>query len=116
MANEIEVFRITPKVGHCYQYIEATRSKHMPGGDHRYYSTNEPIYVGMFTKREYIPLGGNPLDIFNDGNEEHEVIHSYNRTTCFIEVECQVPGPGLQGGKRKSRRLHKKSKKTRGRR
>jgi hypothetical protein len=158
MANEIEVFRITPEEGKCYEHIEATRSQYIGAGNRRYFSTNQPRYVGRFIRHESQGYGdgGHSWDIFKDGGEENRVDYSYEGNTCFIEVPCKLnfkskarnqalrnvyesktgtpanPGAGpanlirsfagikvprgAEGGKRKSRRLHKKSKKTRGRR
>jgi hypothetical protein len=126
MAREIEVFRLTPQEGSCYQHVEATRSEHR-GGKYRYFSINQPRYVGEFIREER--QGGHRetvRDIFKDGDKENYVDSSYEGNTCYIRVDCPeaVPGPGIQGGKRKktrggkrnTRRLHKKSKKTRSRR
>lgn len=158
--GEIEVFRITPQVEKCYQHVEATRSQYLGGGKRRYFSTNQPRYVGKFVRTERTGWGdgGVVTDIFNDNGKENRVEYSYEGNTCFIEVPCisqminqkarnqalrnvyekttgesAAPGSapanlirsfmgikvpkGAQGGgkKRTTRKLHKKSKKTRSR-
>ena len=158
--GEIEVFRIIPEEGLCYQHIEATRSQYMGGGIRRYFSTNQPVYVGRFVRSERWGHGdgGGAADIFNDNGTENRVNYSYEGNTCFIQVPCRLdvsskarnqalrnvyekgtgtpagPGSGpanlirkyanirvpkgAKGGsrRRKTRKLNKKSKKTRGRR
>jgi len=109
--GEIEVLSyIKPKVNQCYQHIEATRSESI-GGKTRYFSTNEPRYVGKFIKQERFGSGnsGYTTDIFNDNGKENRVDYSYEGYTRFIKVPCN----SAEGGKRKTRRMRKKSKKTR---
>jgi hypothetical protein len=54
--NEIEVFRITPIVGRCYQHVEATREQGY-GTNLRYFTTNAPRYVGRFVEQRTTGLG-----------------------------------------------------------
>ena len=158
MANEIEVFRIKPEVDKCYEHIEATRSEYVGQGTYRYFSSNQPRYVGKFIRQERRGYGdgGEVWAIFNDNGRENRVDYSYEGNTCFTEVPCKLnlnskaknqairnvyenktgqstkPGngpanlirsyagikvpKGAEGGSRKTRRLRKKSRKTRTRR
>lgn len=158
MANEIEVFRIKTEVDKCYEHIEATRSEYVGQGTYRYFSTNQPRYVGKFIRQERYGYGdgGEIIDVFSDNGKEVRVNYSYEGFTCFIEVPCKLNlnskaknqavrnvyekktnqsaahghGPanlirsyagikvpkGAEGGSRKTRRLRKKSRKTRARR
>lgn len=83
--GEIEVFRIEPKVGKCYEYIEATRK-------HRYlqtyYSTNKYKYVGKFVKTRRFDRDDVTYIFDNDG-EKVEVELSYEGMSCFKEVDCK---------------------------
>jgi hypothetical protein len=90
--GEIEVFRISPKVDKCYEHIEATRSQYMGGGNHRYFSTNKPRYVGKFVKqmRQGYGNGGTVWDIFNQNGKENRVDYTYEGYTCFNEVPCKI--------------------------
>ena len=38
--TEVEVFRLTPEVGKCYQYAEATREEEDENLRTRYFTTN----------------------------------------------------------------------------
>lgn len=89
--GETEVFRISPVVDKCYEHIEATRSQYM-GGNHRYFSTNQPRYVGKFVRQERRGYGdgGEVWAIFNDNGTENRVDYSYEGYTCFIEVPCNL--------------------------
>jgi len=89
-AGEIEVFRISPEVGKCYQHIEATRDVIIGLGERRYFSTNTPLYVGKFVRhlRYGYGNGGETHAIFNKGGDEIIVKYSYAGNTCFIEVPC----------------------------
>ena len=107
---EMEIFRTNPEEGKCYEHIEATRSQHMRGMDNRrYFSTNQPRYVGKFIREERSGYGdgGQVWAIFNDNEKENRVKYSYEGNTCFIEAPCK----GAQGGKRT--RKSRKNKKTR---
>ena len=118
-AGEIEVFRISPEVGKCYEYVEATRSVYLGGGNHRYFSRNKPVYVGTFVRqvRYGYGNGGEVHAIFNKGGEEITVKYSYEGYTCFIEVDCKTKT--TEGGRRKrkhtSKRKNNKKSKTRSR-
>ena len=106
---EMEIFRISPEEGKCYEHIEATRSQYIRGGNRRYFSTNQPRYVGKFIREERSGYGdgGQVWAIFNDNGTENRVEYSYEGNTCFIEAPCK----GAQGGKRT--RKSRKNKKTR---
>jgi hypothetical protein len=107
---EMEIFRISPEEGKCYEHIEATRSQYMRGmANRRYFSTNQPRYVGKFIREERSGYGdsGQVWAIFNDSGTENRVKYSYEGNTCFIEAPCK----GSQGGKRT--RKSRKNKKTR---
>jgi hypothetical protein len=120
MSGEKEVFRISPIVGKCYEHIEATRNEWIEGkhgirGEYRYFSTNQPTYVGKFLRLERYGSGdgGEVVAVFSNNGREVQVSYSYEGFTCFIEVPCRSGG----GSKfRKSRKLNKKTKKTRRRR
>ncbi len=88
--GEIEVFRITPRVGLCYQHVEATRSVYLGRGEHKYFSINEPRYVGKFVRevRTGWGDGGSTTAIFDDNGKENRVEYSYEGNTCFIEIPC----------------------------
>ena len=90
--GEIEVFRITPVEGNCYEHIEATRSQYIGGGNHRYFSRNAPRYVGKYIKtlRYGYGDGGSVIAVFQDGLTENRVDYSYEGNTCFIEVRCRI--------------------------
>lgn len=107
---EMEVFRISPEEGKCYEHIEATRSQYVGGNVNRkYFSTNQPKYVGKFIRVEQSGYGdgGQVWAIFNDDGRDNRVEYSYEGTTCFIEAQCKA----AQGGKRT--RKSRKNKKTR---
>lgn len=107
-AGEVEVFRITPQVGKCYQHVEATRDDYIQG-KRRYFSTNTPRYVGVFLRHEQYGQrnGADHYDFFDDNGTENKVTYSYEGMTCFIEVPCPNGG-----GMRKSG-MRKRSKSTR---
>jgi len=90
--GEQEVFNIHLEEGKCYEHIEATRI--LPpneGGEHRYFSTNVPRYVGRFVKNETIMYGGYAAEryaIFNNRLEEIRILYDNRGRTCFIEVPC----------------------------
>jgi hypothetical protein len=90
MPGEIEVFRINPQVGRCYQHIEATRSQSNGLGFFSFFSTNQPRYVGKYIREESGGEGGEIQDIFDDNGTENRVNYSYQGNTCFIEVPCKL--------------------------
>jgi len=114
-AGETEVFRISPQVGRCYQHVEATRSEYVGGGNHRYFSTNRPTYVGTHVRdeRQGYGDGGSYTSIFNNNGREVHVDYSYAGFTCFIEVPCVVGGGGKSRKTRKLNKRRTKSKKVR---
>lgn len=90
--GETEVFRLTPEIGKCYEHAEATRREYIGGGQSRYYTTNEPKYVGEFMKtlRYGYGDGGTVISHFLDSKTvtENKVDYSYAGDTCFREVPC----------------------------
>jgi len=115
-AGEVEVFRITPEVGKCYEHIEATRTDPNAGRFTSYFSTNQPTYVGKYihsyskgelieeieipgghgrTRREIVERA-TTYDVFDDNGKETRIKYSEEGNTCFIEVPCKT-----QGGMRK---------------
>jgi hypothetical protein len=112
--GEIEVFRITPEEGKCYEHIEATRSQYIGNGNRRYFSRNAPRYVGKYIKtlRYGYGDGGSVIAVFQDGPTENRVDYSYEGNTCFIEVPCRDSRGGMRS-KRKTRKNKKRSKKSR---
>ena len=115
-AGEVEVFRITPEVGKCYEHIEATRSvEAKQGPDHRYFSTKQRSYVGKFVKnvKEGSGNGIEHFAIFDDNGKENKIQYSYKGFTCFIEVECKTGGGKRKTGMRKRSRRTRRKLKTR---
>ena len=90
--KEIEVFRITPVVGKCYETAENTR-KEGSWPNEKYYTINTPRYVGKFIKQIRSGWGDSAsiTDIFfNDEiNKEVYVPLSYEGRTSYREVECK---------------------------
>jgi hypothetical protein len=88
-AGEIEVFRINPEVGKCYEHVEATRNDNTDWEHVRYFSTNEPRYVGEFVRAERQGYRNSSTYscFFKIGRAENRVDYSYEGT-CFIEVPC----------------------------
>ena len=114
-SGEIEVFRISPEEGKCYEHIEATRLQYIGAGKSRYFSSNQPRYVGKFIRKERgYGDGGKAWAIFNDNDRENRVEYSYEGNTCFTEVPCKL-NKGAKGGSKKTRksRKTKKSRKNR---
>jgi len=132
--GEIEVFRIPPEEGKCYEHVEATRDVYVRGEgtkyfSRKYFSTNKPKYVGKFIEFKQYGRGDGATysSFFNRDGEKVEIPHSYDMYTCFIETKClineeryagiKVPNSAKGGSKslRKTRKLNRKSKKSRGR-
>ena len=118
---EVEVFRITPEKGKCYKTAEFTRqtgSYSKP--PERYYTTNEPRYVGQFLGTVIMGSGdGMTADSYfvDEGGKENRVSHSYEGRTSFIQVLCGLTAANkARGGKTRSSRKRKthtlKSKRT----
>lgn len=87
---EIEVFRITPEIGKCYEHVEATREQGRWPNE-RYFTTNTPRYVGRFIKQVQKGFGDNSSirDYFQDNNGNEQIVdYSYEGKTCFREVPC----------------------------
>lgn len=89
--GETEVFFISLEKGKCYEHAEATRSEYV-GGKWRYFTTNVPKYVGEYTKQRRSGSGDGMevYSYFKDSRtgETHEIAHSYEGNTCFLEVPC----------------------------
>jgi hypothetical protein len=85
--GEIEVFQITPEVDKCYEHVEATRLEIIVPGKFRYFTTNQPRYVGKFIRKELHGSGDGQesINIFDNGR----VNYSYEGYTCFNEVPCR---------------------------
>lgn len=77
---EIEVYRLTPEEGKCYEYAECTR-KEGSWPNEQYYTTNSLIYVGKFIRHESKGYRDNAehWDVFENGI----VTYSYSGNTCF---------------------------------
>ena len=92
MSKEIEVYRIIPTIGECYETIEWTRSTG-PWDNKKYYSTLKPRYVGKFLRSEPIIQMGEPSQVYifyNDITNTEDILGlSYEGTTCFMPVECK---------------------------
>jgi hypothetical protein len=89
--TEVEVFRITPEVGKCYEYAESTRTQGRYPNQRRF-TINTPLYVGRLTRTETGGYGDNgwKRDYFQDNTgTEHVVNYSYEGNTCFREVDCR---------------------------
>jgi hypothetical protein len=114
-AGEVEVFRITPEVGKCYEHIEATRTLNIRGGDRKYYSENQPAYVGKFLRHERYGAGNGmeTFAFFDDNGKENKVEYSFEGNTCFIEVKCKSGGGMRKSGMRKRSRKSRRKLKTR---
>jgi hypothetical protein len=99
--GETEVFRIELEVGKCYEHVEATRDVYAGGGNHRYFTTNVPRYVGRYTetKRYGYGDGGSAIAYFYDSStkRQNQVSYSYAGYTCFREVPCII-GPEERRG------------------
>jgi hypothetical protein len=129
-AREFEVFQIRPEVDKCYEHIEATRKEYIGDGKSRYFTTNQPRYVGKFIRKESYGSGDGQetIYIFDNGS----VTNTYEGYTCFTEVPCREVEEKTEekkkswfsrffsGGyrkrkttKRKNRKLKSKSKKSR---
>jgi len=81
-----EVFRLTPKLGKCYMYAEATsRQGHWPR--EKYFTTNELQYVGVFKAHDY----ATHIGVFDNYGTEVQVNYSYEGNTCFIEIPLPTP-------------------------
>ena len=85
--SEIEVYRITPEVGKCYETAEYTR-KTGKYPNEKYFTMNTPKYVGKFVKTEQYGMGDGAkiFSVFNDNGNLKTVAYTYEGTTCFREV------------------------------
>jgi len=86
-----EVFRLTPILGKCYMYAEAT-SRQGSYPTHKYFTTNELHYVGVF--KEHLQYGYHDnaihIGVFDNYGTEVRVNYSYEGNTCFIEVPTPI--------------------------
>ena len=89
-AAEVEVFRIMPTPGKCYEHAEYTREvgRHP---DTRYYFRGQPRYVGKHIRdeRRGYGNGGEYFSFFDDNGTVNRVEYSYENRTCFKEVPCR---------------------------
>lgn len=85
--SEIEVYRMTPKVGKYYETAEYTRKTGIYPNE-KYFTTNTPKYVGKFVKTEQYGLGdgAKAYSVFNNNGNLETVAYTYEGTTCFREV------------------------------
>lgn len=98
-AGEIEVFRLTPIVGRCYEYVFANRSifpptnYHNPGepNNRLYYTTSPYIYAGRFVSghTQGYGDGSTHYDIFDNNGTQVRVDYDYEGNLCFREVPCK---------------------------
>lgn len=109
-AGETEMFFIILEVGKCYEHAEATRKTYEGDGEHRYFTSNQPVYVGKFVRIEKTGSGDwvESTAFFNNQGNEVKIKYSYEGNTVFREVECK----GNSGGRRKSKKQKRKVKKT----
>lgn len=87
--EEIEVFRLTPELHKYYETALLTR-KEGRYPDEKYYSTNEPKYVGEFMVQIRTGYGDGMqvVDVFkNEKGERVNVYYTYEGTTAYREVE-----------------------------
>ena len=106
--NEVEVFRITPTSGQCYEHAEYTRMEGVYP-DERYYFHGKPEYVGKHIRDERIGSGngGKYFSLFDNNGTINTVEYTYAGHTCFKEVSCWT-----NGGKRR-RHKSKRARRTR---
>lgn len=87
--KEIEVFRLTPKLGKYYETVLLTRREgRFP--DEKYYTIHTPQYVGKFVvqMRSGYGDGVQVVDIFeNEKGEKVNVYYTYEGTTAYREVK-----------------------------
>ena len=101
--NEIEVFRLTPEVGKCYEYAESTRKLGRYPNE-RYFTRNIPQYVGRYVRSDGRASPHMPAaNVFQDNyGKEHMIWGNEDETTCFREVPCLPEEvPSLQNLSRK---------------
>jgi hypothetical protein len=91
--GEIEVFRITPTPGKCYEHAECTRQTGytLRDQDVRYYFRGQPRYVGKHVSHhtEGDRDDRHTWDIFDDNGRVNRVDYSYEGRTSFREVPCR---------------------------
>ena len=112
-AAEVEVFRIEPTPGKCYEHAEYTRQEGRYPDKERYYFRGQPKYVGKHVShhRDGYGDGSHSWDIFDDNGKENRVDYSYEGHTSFREVDCKA---NAKGGKRRrtSKRTRRNRRKT----
>ena len=87
--EEIEVFRLIPKLNKYYETALLTR-KEGKYPNEKYYTTNTPRYVGKFIVQIRLGFGDGVqvTDIFeNENNDKVNVYYTYEGTTAFREVK-----------------------------
>ena len=89
-AAEVEVFRITPTPGKCYEHAEYTRQEGRYPAT-RYYYSGQPRYVGKHIRdeRRGFGNGGEYFSFFDDNGTVNRVDYSYEGHTSFREVPCR---------------------------
>tara|TARA_B100000902_G_C27032491_1_gene775172 strand:+ start:84 stop:494 length:411 start_codon:yes stop_codon:yes gene_type:complete len=117
MTDEIEVFRIKPKVRKCYKHAESTRMiwNEYPEPN-KYYTTNTPRFVGRFIRMEDEGTPGSTVKgEFKDDSTGEKNTVVFSDDTCFIEVPCGTADSkcNIMGGKKKRKSLKKKRKSKR---
>ena len=92
--NEIEVFRIPPKIGKYYYTTKYTR-KTGKYPNEKYFSTNPLRFVGSYIKEIRHGHGDGYLvqAVFNNNRSEIIVDYDYEGTVCFLETndKSQMP-------------------------
>jgi len=90
--EEIEVFRLTPKLNKYYETALLTR-KEGKYPNEKYYTTNTRRYVGKFIIQMRLGFGDGVqvIDIFeNEHHQKVNVYYTYEGTTAFREVEPRL--------------------------
>ena len=86
--TEVEVFRLTPEVGKCYQYAEATREEEDENLRTRYFTTNRLEFVGICRSNEGNNYYFSPdVEGTIDQDKELRVIGK-SKNPFFREVHC----------------------------
>ena len=97
MSKLTEVFRMVPKEGKYYKTAKYTERI-----NNKYYTTNEPKYIGKYIRHVstggYGGYGDNAVHyaIFEKDNVEVPLEYDYEGKTCFIEVEQNMINPFLK--------------------
>jgi hypothetical protein len=87
--EEVEVYRLEPKMGKYYETAEYTKKTGTWGErNERYFTKNVPRYVGKFIRIERSGYGdgGRVWAIFDDNGKQVQVEYTYEGTTSFRET------------------------------